>query len=118
MGFRTTTEVRPVINVVVTAAGRITGQPGLSKVRAWVLDDRTVTLCYATGAAVQRVVIPNVEYATFDRRARRLTVTFDDREPIEIDAKGCAPCTMGAVANAGPIAGPYQVERVRADWSS
>lgn len=121
MGFLAPAPVRPTYNVVGTVAGRSTLNGAVHpRSRLWVLEDRTAVLCLPGEARrdVERLTF-DVISSSWDASTKLLSVLGTpsgdpEAEPVTItaDGNGCG-CGLGAVGNAGPVAGKYEVQRVR-----
>jgi hypothetical protein len=120
MGFMTAVQ-RPQVYVVHTSRGRAV-LDGFSypKASVWVLEDGTVILCVPEGlepntkgvSRIQRQVADYAGASTWSPRAKMLTLELDSGETLTMDSRGCG-CGLGAVGNAGPVLGPYEIVRVR-----
>ena len=128
MGFLVAAEPRPVFNVVATVAGKgtVRGRT-VPRARLYVLEDRTAVLCLPaeSGKGVDRETLL-VDTSSWSPSTKMLTVTgyteesLAEEQPLPVvfmvDGRGCG-CGLGAVGNAGPVVGKYQIERVRApEW--
>ena len=115
MGFLEAPE-RPQVSVVATSLGSARHRgTTYQKARAWVLEDRMVILCVPDGnrgAGVNRILLGTATRSEWKARSKQLLVYFEDESVLDVNAKGCG-CGAGAVGNAGPIAEPHNIARVR-----
>lgn len=116
MGFLSPAPPRTLCNVVETSIGKVFWPGGSnSKARVWLMEDRSTVICVAGPDGVNRIIFEGIVGVTYNRAAKETVVTLGEEQTVVIDARGCG-CGMGAVGSAGPIEGPYDVQRVRADW--
>lgn len=117
MGFLAPAPPRTPVTIVETGAGKVFWPGGQSaKSRIWIMADRSVVICVAApGGGINRIVFEDIESAVLNRPTHTTLITLEDQRTVTLDARGCG-CGMGAVGSAGPIEGPYEVQRQRADW--
>lgn len=119
MGYLTKSLDRQEIQSVFTAAGRVLSSPfGVhAQARIWILADRSVVVCLPEGRrGINRVVYNYVVSSQNNKPLEQVIVDVGETLPIIFSYSGCG-CGMGAVGNAGPIAGQYQKVNVRApEW--
>lgn len=118
MGFLQAPD-RVEIGVVATSMGIVThGGTTYQKGRVWILDDHRLILCVPgpNRTGVTRIELGVVAISNWKSRSKQLSVTFENGSTLGVNAKGCG-CGAGAVGNAGPVAEPHHISRVRApEW--
>lgn len=117
MGFFAPPEPRTLTMVVETGIGSVFWPGGQnSKARLWLMEGNVAIICVnAPDGGVNRISFEGVVSAVYVRSQQETTVLLGDGSQIVLDARGCG-CSMGAVGSAGPVEGPYEIVRVRADW--
>lgn len=105
------------VRVVHTVVGKLwVGDEHHPKARVWVLEDRTAVLVLpAAGRGVERRT-EALTASSWDGGRKLLTAVTEDGQDLRLDGRGCG-CNMGAVGNAGPVDGRYNIVRVRTpEW--
>jgi hypothetical protein len=110
------------VEVVTTAAGKVdVAGTRYPKARVWLLADMTAVVCLpvvktsvegVSNGGIERRVLEGVLGSSWSEKTKLLTVNLSNGLSLTVDAKGCG-CGMGAVQNAGPVAGRYTLNRVR-----
>lgn len=106
------------VRTVYTAPGalRVHGGDSYAKARIWVLANRDVYIVSgAGGGEVVRTLVGQVASMTKTAK-RQLDITLEDGSTVQLTEASCG-CGMGAVSSAGPVEGPWRIERVRTpEW--
>lgn len=120
MGWSKPATDRETVEVVAIGTGKVTGPWSGPKARLWLLGNRTMVLVRPHPSDPKEVVrtVLEVETASNDRRAKRLSVTTFDQgaegptSTWSVSTAGCG-CGLGVISSVGPIDGPYRSVRIR-----